>query len=222
MTYHPLRSVQISNFLCVRFISAVDINEDGTVIVVGAKGGEYAMVFGLEANTWVQRGSSLLPPSSSKGDAFGNSVSINDAGDRVAVGTLSAVGNTGYVTIDNFDGTEWSRFDTIVGEDQEDFGEVVRLSRDGTDLVVGSPYSVGSFTSGSPAGIVQVYRDAGIFCQQGSSIVGEFDGLRLGTSLAISSDGLTIALGGIGTVGKTDSEIGVVNLYKFAKLSASK
>ena len=75
---------------------------------------------------------------------------------------------------------------------------------------------MGTFTSASPAGIVQVYRDAGIFCQQGSSIIGDVDGLRLGSSLAISSDGLTIASGGIGTFGKSDSEIGVVNMYKFA------
>lgn len=184
--------------------------------MVGAKGGEYVKVFELDKDTWMQRGGALLPPPSSTGDAFGNSVSINDSGDRVAVGTLSSVGNTGYVTIDDFDGADWSRFDTITGQEHEDFGEVVRLSGDGTDLAVGSPYSVGSFTSGSPAGVVHVYRDAGIFCQQGASIVGAFDGLRLGTSVAISADGLTIALGGIGTVGKADSEIGVVNLYKFA------
>jgi hypothetical protein len=174
------------------------------------------MVFEFQTDKWVQVGSSILPPPSSKGDAFGNSVSINNAGDRVAVGTLSAAGNTGYVTVDDFDGADWLRFDTIMGIDHEDFGEIVSLSGDGTDLVVGSPYLVGSFTNASPAGVVQVYRDAGIFCQQGANIVGEYDGLRLGTSVAITSDGLTVALGGIGTLGKTDSEIGVVNLYKFA------
>lgn len=201
------------------FTSAVDINEDGTVIVVGAKGGDYVSVFELATDTWVQRGSSILPPPSSAGDGFGNSVSINDVGDRIAVGTLVSAGGIGYVTIDDFDGMEWSRFDIIMGQDDEalrDFGEIVKLSGDGTDLVIGSPYAAGPFTSDSPAGIVQVYRDAGIFCQQGGSIVGEFDGLRLGTSVAISSDGRTIALGGIGTLGKADSEIGIVNLYKFA------
>jgi hypothetical protein len=175
------------------------------------------MVFEFEADKWVQVGSTILPPSFSKGDAFGNSVSINNAGDRVSVGTLSAKGNTGYVTVDDFDGADWIRFDTITGLDHEDFGEIVSLSGDGKDLVVGSPYVVGAFASASPAGVVQVYRDAGIlFCQQGSNIVGEYDGLRLGTSVSITSDGLTVALGGIGTLGKTDSEIGVVNLYKFA------
>lgn len=201
------------------FASAVDINGDGTVIVVGAKGGDYVSVFELDTDTWVQRGNIILPPPFSTGDGFGNTVSTNDLGDRIAVGTLVSTGSIGYVTIDDFDGSNWSRFDIIMGQEDEDlgdFGEVVKLSGDGADLVIGSPYAAGSFTKASPAGVVQVYRDAGIFCQQGANIVGEFDGLRLGTSVATSSDGLTIAVGGIGTIGNADSEIGIVNLYKFA------
>lgn len=200
------------------FKSAVDINGDGTVIVVGAKGGDYVSVFELNVDEWVQRGSSILPPPSSVSDGFGNSVSINEIGDRVAVGTLVASESIGFVTIDDFDGSDWSRYDVIMGQDDDnlrDFGEIVKLSRDGTNLVVGSPYALGPFTKESPAGVVQVYRDAGIFCQQGDSIVGGLDGLRLGTSAAISSDGQIVALGGIGTAGKADSQIGMVNLYKF-------
>ena len=82
------------------------------------------------------------------------------------------------------------------GEAADDrFGHVVALSSDGTRLAVGSFQNDGT---GSNAGHVRVFDlVGGTWTQVGGDIDGEAAGDLFGTSVALSSDGTRLAVGGI-------------------------
>ncbi len=135
------------------------------------------------------------------GEDTGTSVSISSTilGDRVAIGTpyndLSTT-MSGYVKVYQRSGTLWNQLgQTINGEAASDFFGVVSLSGNGTRLVVGGKSNDGNGTS---SGHVRVYSfDSGTstWVQMGSDIDGEASGDEFGTSVAISYNGTSIAVG---------------------------
>ena len=73
-------------------------------------------------------------------------------------------------------------------------GHSVSLSSDGSTVAIGAPYS--DDNGASFAGHVRVYKNiSGTWTQQGSDIDGEAAGDYSGSSVSLSSDGSTVAIG---------------------------
>ena len=90
------------------------------------------------------------------GDNFGCSVTINDTGDRIAIGSLNSnlpgKNDTGAVYIFDRSGTVWTETIKLIAGDAgigDKFGTAVSLNAIGDGVVVGSPY-IDPFVLGTP------------------------------------------------------------------------
>ncbi len=100
----------------------------------------------------------------------------------------------------------------IDGEAADDrSGSSVSLSSDGSTVAIGAVYNDGN---GTEAGHVRIYKNInGTWTQQGSDIDGEAAGDRSGSSVSLSSDGSTVAIGAINNGGNVN-KAGHVRIYK--------
>ena len=141
---------------------------------------------------WNQIGSDLVGVAYS--DVFGRSLSMSGDGSTIAVGAGQSAGNgtAGSVRIyKNIAGT-WTQVGSDISGDVngENTGGSIGLSDDGTKLVIGAPQANGYM------GRVRVYEYfAGGWSQMGVDIAGDVTNSFSGTSVSISDDGLTIAIG---------------------------
>jgi hypothetical protein len=193
------------------------INGDQTSNASWRSGAVY--VFTRSAGVWSQQ-AYIKASNNSPGDFFGFSVHLSDTGDTLAVGApyeaSNAVGLGGDPTDNSapYAGAAyvyvrsngvWSEQAYIKGTNTEaadQFGYPVRLSGDGSTLVVGAEYEDGNGLSQSSngqasSGAAYVFtRTAALWSQQAylkASPVGAGD--SFGMEVAISSDGHTVAVG---------------------------
>jgi len=182
----------------------VSLNADGSRVAVGAtRGGgnspelwgpgEVAVYERGASNNWVQLGSNI------KGEKirerFGSSVSLSGSGNRVAVGApknKAIVFEEGQVRVYDYINGDWVQYgQSLNGEGPaEFFGVRVRLSQDGTRLIVGGP------NGNDGTGNAQVFDDIdGAWVQVGQDIygVGKMD--EAGSGVAISANGERVAVG---------------------------
>ena len=153
-------------------------------------------------------------------DQSGFSVAISSDGSKVAIGALGNDGggsDAGQVRVyQNIAGT-WTKIGTdIDGEAAGDqSGYSVAISSDGTTVAIGAIYNDGG---GNNAGQVRVYQNmAGTWTKIGTDIDGEAANDNSGFSVAISSDGSTVAIGAINNDGG-GSNAGQVRVYKIGGL----
>jgi hypothetical protein len=147
------------------------------------------------AQNWTQQGSDI---DGAAGDESGRSVSLSSDGSTVAIGAPSnGVNGTaaGHVRIyKNISGTWTQQGSDIDGEAAGDeSGSSVSLSSDGSTVAIGAP---GNDGNGTAAGHVRIYKNiSGTWTQQGSDIDGEAAYDQSGSSVSLSSDGSTVAIG---------------------------
>ena len=150
----------------------------------------------LEDSVWGIFDSPML--GSNKLEYFGTSVSMSADGKTVAVG---ATGDsvTCYVKILTFSSTtnSWNQLGTsIVGAAANDkFGYSVSISSDGNTVAVGAPYNG---ENGKESGHVQIFTfspTTNNWDQLGNTRLGVATNDRFGTSVSLSSDGRTVAVG---------------------------
>jgi hypothetical protein len=176
---------------------SVAMSADGATVAIGARfnggggsGAGQVRVYALSGSTWVQRGSDINGEAAS--DFSGWSVAMSGDGATVAIGAPN--NNSGQVRVYSWNGSTWSqRGSDMDGEAAYDqSGVSVAMSADGTTVAIGARYNSGS---GSNAGQVRVYAwNGSTWTQRGSDIDGEA-GDESGSSVAISSDGTTVAIG---------------------------
>ncbi|MBL4707032.1 MAG: T9SS type A sorting domain-containing protein, partial [Flavobacteriales bacterium] len=135
----------------------------------------------------------------------------------LAIGADGNDGNgndAGHVRVYKFIGGVWTQQGSdIDGEAANDnSGYSVSLSEDGLIVAIGAPENDGN---GANAGHVRVYEFiGGAWIQQGGDIDGEIANDYSGTSVSLSSDGLTVAIGAYGNSGNGVAT-GHVRVYKF-------
>ncbi len=151
---------------------------------------------------WTQIGSTLNGDNAE--DTFGDTVSMNAAGDIIAVGAPindTAGDDYGQVKVLRFENNNWiqmgsSLFGDMSSQSGEKFGWAIDLSDSGLRLVVGSPFyndGVSEF-----AGATKVFDYNGTdWIQIGSTIEGENNQDLSGWSVAINSDGSRIIIGSV-------------------------
>ncbi len=182
--------------------TSVAINAAGTIFIAGdplssaGDGGGAAYVFELINDVWTQKGQRL--GGMLGGDIYGADVSINDAGDIVAVGDrLSDEFNTnaGIVQVFKFMNGSWVQMgDNIDGSEPfDECGDGISLNASGNRIAVGAPFHD---PSGGADGQVRVFEFInGNWVQIGQDIIGETPNDVSGRSVSLNNAGNIVAIG---------------------------
>jgi len=137
-------------------------------------------------------------------DRSGNSISSSNDGHTIAIGAYFNDGNgsnSGHVRVYEWNGTSWVQKGLdLNGEAADDLsGFSVSISANGNIVAIGAPNNDGN---GSNAGHTRVYGwNSSSWIQLGADINGEAANDGFGTSVALSDDGLTLAVGATGNDG---------------------
>ena len=184
--------------------TSVALSADGNTLAVGGmwdnNGNTGATwIFTRSGTTWTQQGNKLVGTGSVGTQIFqGASVSLSADGNTLAVGGYNDNSNKGATWIFTRSGTTWSQqgsklFGTGSVGTQVYQGFSVSLSADGNTL------AVGGYVDNSANGATWVFTRSGTtWTQQGSKLVGTGNTgtANQGTSVSLSADGNTLAVGG--------------------------
>lgn len=189
---------------------SVALSADGNTLAIGGSTDSFnqgaTWIFIRTAGVWSQQGNKLVANDPAGTARQGFSVSLSANGNTLAVGGFTDNSNQGaaWIFIRSGAPVSWSQQGTkLVGNDAVGAarqGTAVCLSSDGNTLISGGPsdnLSVGAswifIRSGSPAS----------WRQQGTKLVGSppVSSSNQGTSVSLSADANTLAVGGPGIPG---------------------
>jgi len=209
---------------------SVSLNSDGTVVAIGAYRNDgtgvsdmgHVRIYQYDGTVWNQLGQDI--DGEAQGDKSGNSVSLNDNGTIVAIGSNlndgTTTSNAGHVRIYQYNGTVWNQLgQDIDGEAQNDqSGYSVSINGDGTIVAIGAYLNDGTSTDTNyNAGHTRIYQYNGtIWNKIGQDIDGEAEGDKSGNSVSLNSDGTRVAIGATTNDGTTTSIAGHVRVYELA------
>ena len=208
---------------------SVAMSSDGLIVAIGAYGNDgggsesgHVRVFthsGNQSDDWVKLGSDI--DGEAAGDFSGISVAMSSDGLTVAIGATRNDGGgseSGHVRVFTHSGNQsddWVKLGSdIDGENTGDLsGYSVAMSSDGLIVAIGATDNNGG---GSKSGHVRVYTHSGNqsddWVKLGSDIDGEDVDDESGSSIALSSNGLTVAIGSSGNDGQ-GTQSGHVRVY---------
>jgi hypothetical protein len=191
---------------------SISLSSDGSIVAVGATENDgngnnasgHVRIFEWNNGTWNQLGVDI--DGEAESDRSGSAVSLSSNGKIVAIGATGNDNNgasSGHVRIFfwNITITAWEQMGSaIVGEAAYDaFGFSVSLSSDGSTVAIGSTdVSDISFYGGHVR--IFEWKDE-VWNQLGNAIEGEAGFDRSGSSVALSGDGLLVAIGAKGNGG---------------------
>ena len=188
---------------------SVSMNAVGDIVAIGAHYNDnngsnsgHVRVYQNIDGTWTRIGSDI--DGKAAGDYSGDSVSINAAGDIVAIGAFGNDdngSNSGHVRVYQNIGGTWTQIgDDIEGEAADDYSGIGVSMNDAGDIV-----AIGALNNddnGSNSGHVRLYQNiGGTWTQIGDDIDGEaaYDGS--GYSVSINAVGDIVAIGATGNDG---------------------
>jgi hypothetical protein len=182
------------------FGQAVALSGDGNTALIGGPqdngGAGAAWVFTRSGSTWKQQ-AELLGSKKPRPDSFGSSVALSADGNTALVGAFRAGESRGAALVFTRSGSHWAQQGkTLTGRDEVrsgEFGNTAALSADGNTAVVGAPNDKGG------VGAAWVFTRSGSnWTQQGAKLKAarETKLAQFGNSVALSSDGQTILVGG--------------------------
>jgi hypothetical protein len=199
---------------------AVKVNSSGNILVTGfitgngggTNSGE-VNVYQLSSGSWVQLGSTIDGDNSY--DRLGTSVDINPIGDIIAVGASTFGTNVGQVKTFILSSGDWVQYggDLYGDNDNDNFGEVVKINDAGDIIAVSSP---NSDENGSNSGSVDIYQlSSGSWVQLGQTLNNQStSNSNFGEDIDLSGDGNTIVVGA--PYHDTPSNnIGLAKVYKY-------
>jgi hypothetical protein len=189
----------LANF---RHGKSVSISGNGNIIVTVGNFDDNtgALVFTrtLIGGVWTQITTPVVPSGFVKGITGKQSVSISSDGGTMVIGRSDDNSNMGAVWVFVRNGTEWTQQDKLVGVGQIGTyivrGESVSLSSDGNTLAVGGT------GDDSFMGATWIFTRSGVTWTQQDKLVGVGQIgtiIKQGESVALSSDGNTLAVGGM-------------------------
>lgn len=194
---------------------SVSLSSDGSVLAIGALGNDengnvagQVRVYYWNGSNWIQRGLDI--DGEAENDQSGFSVSLSSDGLVLAIGTPRGSGETGYVRVYYWNGSNWLQRGQDFNGDAADSwcGSSVSLSSDGSFLVIGAS---GNPAFDSASGPVRVYYwDGTNWVQKGQGIDSVDSGF--GRSVSLSSDGSILAIGSPYSDGNGSSS-GEVRIY---------
>lgn len=202
----------------------VSLSSDGTVMAIGARYNNgngtksgHVRVFGYEANQWIQIGEDINGEAID--DLSGQALSLSGDGTTVAIGALFNDGNgrnSGHVRIfKNVNGT-WNQIGADIDGEAlaNNSGGAVSINHNGTIVAIGARYNDANGIQDT--GHVRVYQNnKGVWEQLGNDIDGAAFNNFFGTSVAISADGYTVAIGAPYNNNKNGKDAGHVQVYQY-------
>ncbi len=203
--------------------SSVSLSADGLTVAIGAPNNDahgsksgHVRIYKYVTGIWTQVGLDI--DGEAAYDYSGGSVSLSADGLTVAIGASNNAGNgsaSGHVRIYKYNGSAWVQAGTdIDGEAAGDqSSSSVSLSADGLSLAIGAHKNDG--VNGTDSGHVRIYKYNGTaWIQSGADIDGESSGDQSGSSVSLSADGLSVAIGAkLNYVSGRNS--GYVRIYKY-------
>ncbi len=184
--------------------TSVAMSSDGNTVIVGAPfndgAGNYAghvRVYRFDGFTWTQVGADI--DGEGADDVSGFTVAMSSDGNTVIIGVPyndSTGIAAGQARVYRFDGSTWNRVGSVIDGEapQDQSGLSVAMNGDGNTVIVGAPYNSGN---GYESGHARVYRwDGSAWTKVGADIDGKAVNDFSGFSVAMSSDGNTVIIGG--------------------------
>ena len=179
---------------------SIALSADGQRLIVGSPGNIAGVsagstsIYQKSESGWSIIGSPIVGDAA--GDYSGFDVSISDDGNTIAIGSPTIMFNQdgrGSVKVFEYSGGAWNETADITSDsDESRLGKFVTLSGDGNVLAVSA---MQDDLNGDAAGHVKLYQKVnGVWTPMGSEIVGDADGDRFGSSIALSNDGHTFAV----------------------------
>ena len=215
--------------------TSVSMNSAGDRVAIGGYNNDgngnnagHVRVYDLVNGSWTQVGEDI--DGESIDDRSGYSVSMNSAGDRVAIGaqyndgsfaTMYYGPDAGHVRVYEYSSSSWNQLGgDINGEAAEDrSGYSVSMNSAGDRVAIGAHNNDGN---GANAGQVRVYDLVnGSWTQVGEDIDGEAAEDRSGTSVSMNSAGDRVTIGGDGNDGNGNMA-GHVRVYNLVNGSWTK
>jgi len=174
----------------------VQLSENGMRLVISGYGtsDQGVALFDNVNGEWVEQ--SFMVPSDFPDSQTIYSVAMSPDGNKIAVGSVeNSFENNGNVQVFQYNGTAWfQKGYTISSEfDNELFGRSIGISNDGNRVVVGARLNSEKAAYGGRVAVFQYTNNN--WSQLGQSIFGVETGFKVGTSVAISSDGAFIFMG---------------------------
>jgi len=161
----------------------VDISATGSRIIIGAYEGNYIEVYDYNEN--LKRWTLKNYMSGSVGDGYGFAVALSGSGERAIVGAPAKNQNRGkahIIALDDLHFIEVINGSNVGGK----LGSAVDFSADGTHVIIGEPGSSNTY-------VYHHDSDQNEWSEKGMRI--SKDDEYLGTSVAISEDGSSVAVG---------------------------
>jgi len=182
--------------------SSVSMNAAGDRVAIGASinnngngvNAGHVRIYDWNGTAWTQLGTDI--DGEAANDRSGSSVSMNAAGDRVAIGAFGNGVNAGHVRIYDWNGTAWTQLGTdIDGEAAGDrSGSSVSMNATGDRVAIGA--YINNNGNGVNAGHVRIYDWNGTaWTQLGTDIDGEAANDRSGSSVSMNATGDRVAIG---------------------------
>ncbi len=206
-----------------QFGKSVSLSSDGQTLAVGAPGNNgsgddagHVRVFHYNSGAWTQIGNDI--DGEAAWDYSGDAVSLSSDGSTVAIGAGNNGGNgngSGHVRVYQNNNGTWTQIGSdIDGEAAGDyFGTSVSLNSDGSIVAIGAS---GNSGNGENSGHVRVFQNNnGTWTQIGSDIDGEAANDFSGSSVSLSSDGTTVAIGATHNDGN-GSDAGHVRIFRYS------
>ncbi|MCK4920647.1 MAG: IPT/TIG domain-containing protein, partial [Bacteroidales bacterium] len=184
--------------------SSVALSADGNTAILGGSsdnvGKGATWIFSRSGSTWTQQGSKLVGTDGIGQSYQGKSVALSADGNTTIVGGYKDNGDIGAVWIYARSGSTWTQQGSkLVGTGYDGTpsqGISVSLSADGNTAMVGG------FLDDDYIGAAWIFtRSGGAWTQQGTKLIGsDYVGTysRQGTGVALSADGNTALVGGLG------------------------
>jgi hypothetical protein len=183
---------------------SVALSNDGNTLVFGGRqysgGSGAAWVWVRSSGVWTQQGMLIGSPTSSTA-LQGNSVAISGDGNTVVIGGPGETSNKGGVWVFTRSGINWTqKGDKLVGISTFNNGyqgQSVAITNDGLTLAVGAPNDMGGLGSTflfSRAAFSDAFLNTNSTTLTGTGYINTIT--NQGYSLAFSSDGLTLVVGG--------------------------
>ena len=208
---------------------SVDISANGSIIAVCAKlhngrrgsnnGNTRIFEWDSAQMTWKQRGEGIDGEAASDG-VSDYAMALSGDGSRIVIGVSANDGNganSGHTRIFEWNRTAWVQMgEDIDGEARNDYsGYAVDLSADGLTVAIGAPRNDNNGYSSGQTRIFSWNALAHTWVQMGGSIDGEAARDEAGSSVALSADGLTVAIGAPENDGN-GKDSGQVRVYEWS------
>jgi hypothetical protein len=186
---------------------SVALSGDGETALIGGRGDGggvgAAWVFARSGATWAQQGAKLTGGEESGEGYFGGSAALSQDGETALIGGLKDGGGVGAAWVFARSGATWAQQGPKLtgGEESGEgyLGGGVALSADGDIALIGGMKDDGEI------GAAWVFaRSGAMWAQQGAKLTGgeEIGKGQFGWSVALSADGETALIGGLGDDGK--------------------